>query len=294
MKPTETSSNQRDDSRQIINPHEYKLRMDEPQACYDAAGTPEEVFLLVLIFTVHLHTQQRKAIRETWGSPREIKGKKVVTLFLLAQNQYAYLQQRVEKESNKHHDLLQEDFQDTYNNLTLKTIMAMKWASTHCPHASYVMKTDDDSYVSYDNLVKHLTRSPSTNYAVGRLYPNAAPFRDPGHKWYMSKELYPGRVYLPYLSGAGYVISGELTGKIYEESLQTRYLHLEDVFVAICLKSLKVQRRNNYYFTCQRQEYSYCRFRQLISAHKLRPTEMYRIWRDQKRRRRCSLGPRRQ
>ncbi|XP_038060580.1 beta-1,3-galactosyltransferase 1-like [Patiria miniata] len=272
------SSPDRDDTRRVINPHGYKLLMDEPQACYDATGTPKEVFLLVFIATIHAHTEQRQAIRETWGSPREVMGKKIVTLFLLAQNQYVNLQQQVEEESNKHHDILQEDFQDTYKNLTLKTIMAMKWASTHCPHASYVMKTDDDSYVSYDNLVKHLTRSPSINYAVGRLFPSAAPFRNPSNKWYVSKETYPRDIYPPFLAGTGYVLSTDVAGKVFQMSLRTKYIHLEDIFVALCLESLHIipvkgEEFHNFYI-----EYSRSRYCNLITSHQISPLQMRRIW----------------
>ncbi|XP_038075500.1 beta-1,3-galactosyltransferase 1-like [Patiria miniata] len=286
------SSYDRHDSRLIVNSHEYKLLVDEPRACYDAAGAPREVFLLVLITTIHAHTEQREAVREMWGSPREVRGKQIVTLFLLAQNKDANLthMQQVVEESNKHHDLLQEDFQDAYKNLTLKTIMGMKWASTHCPHASFVMKTDDDIYVSYDNLVKHLTNlsTPSKNYAVGCLIRDALPFRDPKSKWYMSKELYPGRMYSPYLSGAGYVVTGDLAGKIYQLSLKLQYLHIEDVFVGECLKSLNIMPMDSSQFTCWKNPgHSYCRLQQMITIHELAPSEMRKMWSDHQHQIKC-------
>ncbi|XP_038049298.1 beta-1,3-galactosyltransferase 1-like [Patiria miniata] len=274
----------------IVNSHEYKLLINEPQACYDTAGSPREVFLLVFIATIHAHTEQRQAIRETWGSPRDVRGKQIVTLFLLAQNKDAALQQQVEKESSKHHDLLQEDFQDTYKNLTLKTIMGMKWVSTHCRHASYVMKTDDDMYVSYDNLVKHLTDATtlSTNYAVGRLHKNIFPIRDPKSRWYMSKELYPGRMYPPYLSGAGYVVTGDLAGKIYQTSLKLQYLHIEDVFVGECLKSLNTMPKDNSQFTCwSNTEYSYCDSHRMITMHNFSSSRMRKLWSDHQRQTKC-------
>ncbi|XP_038060151.1 beta-1,3-galactosyltransferase 1-like [Patiria miniata] len=273
----------RDDSARV-NPHDYRLILDEPQACFDASGAPKEVFLLVLICTIHKNFEQRRAIRETWGSPRETGGKRVITMFLLAYNEDARLQRQVEEECSEHHDLLQEDFQDTYKNLTLKTIMAMKWASTHCPQASYVMKTDDDMFVSYDNLVKHLasTKAPSVNHAEGFLI-NGGPIRDPKSKWYMPKDIYPGVKYPPFLSGTGYVMSGDVASKIYEESLDHKYLHLEDVFVAICLDALKIKPVKNKDFHNWRTAYSYCRFRRLMTTHMVQPSEMHRIWSDQHR-----------
>ena len=39
-------------------------------------------------------------------------------------------------------------FQDTYRNLTLKTVMGLKWSAIFCPQARHVMKTDDDIFVN--------------------------------------------------------------------------------------------------------------------------------------------------
>ncbi|XP_022087432.1 beta-1,3-galactosyltransferase 1-like [Acanthaster planci] len=275
--------------RNNINPHDYRLLLDEPRACLDKAGTPKKVFLLVFVTSIHAHIEQRQAIRETWGSPREVRGKGIVTLFLFGYNGNANLQRQLEEESRKHHDVLQEDFQDAYRNLTLKTIMGMKWASTHCPQASYVMKTDDDMYISYDNLIKLLTNAatPSTNYAVGYLITGGTPFRDPANKWYMPREMYPKSSYPTFLSGTGYVVSGDVARKVYERSLQTKYLHLEDVYVAVCMEALNITPRGDANFHNWHLQYSFRNYCRLISSHWAPPQEMRRIWSEQQRRGPC-------
>ena len=53
-------------------------------------------------------------------------------------------------------------FQDTYHNLTLKTIMGLKWMSIFCPQAQYVLKTDDDIYVNVDLLHRSLLEESKT------------------------------------------------------------------------------------------------------------------------------------
>ncbi|XP_033644099.1 beta-1,3-galactosyltransferase 1-like [Asterias rubens] len=267
-----------------INPHNYKLIIDEPNACYDDRGKPQETFLVILISTIHRNFEQRHAIRETWGSPKEINGKKIVTLFLLAYTKDSHLQKLVMEESKQHHDLLQEDFVDSYKNLTLKTMMGMKWVGSHCSHASYFMKTDDDMYVNYANLVTYLSSSstPKTDLAFGFLI-NGGPIRDPKSKWFMPKETYPGSRYPPFLSGTGYVMSADVAGKVYKKSLDTGFLYLEDVFVAVCFKSLNIIPKKNKDFNNWRTPYSYCRYRKLITTHMVPPTEMTRIWKDQQR-----------
>ena len=49
-------------------------------------------------------------------------------------------------------------FQDTYQNLTIKTVMGLKWMSIFCPKAKYVLKTDDDIFVNIPLLIKALEK----------------------------------------------------------------------------------------------------------------------------------------
>ena len=46
--------------------------------------------------------------------------------------------------------------QDTYTNLTLKTVMGLKWGAIFCPQAKYVMKTDDDIFINVPLLHRAL------------------------------------------------------------------------------------------------------------------------------------------
>ena len=49
-----------------------------------------------------------------------------------------------------------ENFIDSYGNLTLKTMMGLKWASRYCWRAKFVYKVDDDMFVNVENLLKYL------------------------------------------------------------------------------------------------------------------------------------------
>ncbi|XP_038056642.1 beta-1,3-galactosyltransferase 1-like isoform X2 [Patiria miniata] len=266
-----------------INPHDFSLVLDEPLACMEyERGRPRRVFLLVLVATSPANFKRRQAVRETWGSPAALDGRAIVTLFLLGKTVNSYLYRNVLKESAEHHDLLMEDFADRYKNLTLKTMMAMKWASTHCPQASFVMKTDDDMFVSYRNLLDYLAAmsAPDTGFALGRVLEGKAPFRDPKSKYFVSKEAYPGDVYPPWLSGGGFVLSGDMPGRIYSASLDTRFLYLEDVYVGMCLQKLKVTPIMSDRFNNVHIGYSYCMFRYLITSHRFDPEELRAAWKD--------------
>lgn len=270
-------------NKPVVFPHDYNLVLNEPNKCKNDDGSDRPVFFLVFIMSIHKNFDQRNAIRRTWGSPQEIDGKKIVTLFLLAKNNNPLHQPLVEQESKQYHDILMEDFVDTYKNLTLKTMMGMKWASIFCPHANFVMKTDDDMYVSYDNAVKHLVKSstPIKNYVTGFVI-NGGPIRDPKSKWYMPRETYPGGKYPPFCSGTGYMMSGDVPAKVFEKSLYTPFLYLEDVYFAVCLDALHIVPVNHKSFNNWRTPYSYCKYKRIFTTHMVAPTEMHRIWDDQK------------
>lgn len=55
-------------------------------------------------------------------------------------------------------------FQDSYHNLTLKTVMGLKWMSIFCPHAKFILKTDDDIYVNVPLLTSTAVEKESKLY----------------------------------------------------------------------------------------------------------------------------------
>ena len=58
------------------------------------------------------------------------------------------------EENERHRDIIQGSFLDSYGNLTLKTRMALKWTVEDCPSAKYVMKTDDDMWINVPNIIE--------------------------------------------------------------------------------------------------------------------------------------------
>lgn len=52
-------------------------------------------------------------------------------------------------------DIVQEDFVDSYRNLTHKAIMALRWVSQNCQNAKLILKADDDIFINIFKLVGH-------------------------------------------------------------------------------------------------------------------------------------------
>ena len=90
-------------------------------------------------------------------------------------------------ESDTFGDILQEEFIDSYANLTIKSLMLLKWFQQNCDgeHArvEYVLKTDDDMFVNLVNLREIVDGDNNNNLLMGRLWASSYPIRDPWNKW---------------------------------------------------------------------------------------------------------------
>ena len=53
---------------------------------------------------------------------------------------------------------MQEDFVDSYHNLTHKGVAALRWIDAHCRHAIFVLKTDDDIFINMFTLIRYLKK----------------------------------------------------------------------------------------------------------------------------------------
>ncbi|MEQ2293388.1 Beta-1,3-galactosyltransferase 2 [Ameca splendens] len=259
----------------------YRYILNEPFKCRDSMP-----FLILLIAAEPRQTDARNSIRQTWGNESVAGGLGFVRLFLLGtgKSSDAFLQSSIEEESRVYHDIIQQDYQDTYYNLTTKTLMGMNWVATYCPHVSYVMKTDSDMFVNTEYLIQKLLKPelpPRQRYFTGYLMRGYAPNRNKDSKWYMPPELYPSERYPIFCSGTGYVFSGDMAELIYQASLSIRRLHLEDVYVGICLAKLRIDPAsppNEFLFNHWRVSYSSCKYSHLITSHQFQPNELIKYW----------------
>lgn len=265
----------------LMSPETYRYILNQPAVCHH-----REPFLVFMVPVSPLQAEARKAIRDTWGAP----GQDTLTLFYVGLpegGQGSSTQRELEEESRKHADIIQMDFQDSYQNLTIKTMMMMNWLAAHCPNATFVMKVDADIFVNVFYLMGRLQSSPRQNFITGSVIWDGKPRRDVHSKWHVSEELYPEDRFPPYVSGAGYVFSADLAARISWASRFVRMIPLEDVYVGLCLRVLGVRPvysrslltfRN--LFEIRTLEYDCCTFSKLVIVNGFKPSKLQDVWTD--------------
>ncbi|XP_029176745.1 beta-1,3-galactosyltransferase 1-like [Nylanderia fulva] len=239
-------------------------------------------YLLIIICSAVANQEARAAIRNTWANKYyldNLYNSTVKIAFLLGQSDNDTLNNLIIEENSQYNDIVQERFLDTYNNLTLKSVMMLKWVTSNCDKVKYLMKTDDDMFVNIPLLLQtlHLRTQPET--LLGSLICNARPILDPKNKWYTPKYMYSEKTYPNYLSGTGYVMSMNVASKLYQAALITPLLHLEDVYITgLCARRAKIRPVNHPGFSYVPRKIDPCVLRNAITTHKVNASNMYVIW----------------
>ncbi|XP_037573188.1 beta-1,3-galactosyltransferase 1 isoform X3 [Dermacentor silvarum] len=250
---------------------------NDSQPLLAAPRHPCPRFLLVVICSAVANGAARRALRDAWM--RDATSPTVRAFFLLGRTANASLQEQVRAESELFGDIIQADFLDTYNNLTIKSVMLLKWVDKHCPRSRYVLKTDDDMYVNVQNLVNLLRAKGGRRLLLGCLIRGATPVRDWTSKWYVPPFVYTHHTYPDYLSGTGYVISGDVVGPLFRAALDTPFFFMEDIFITgMVAQKLGLKPNNSNGFKFYKRKNDPCQFRRLVTAHLMTPGELRAMW----------------
>ncbi|XP_053149123.1 beta-1,3-galactosyltransferase 2-like [Hemicordylus capensis] len=267
---------------EVVYSSNYKFLLNEPNKCQQR--TP---FLVLLVISEPSDVAKRKVIRQTWGNENLVPGVSILRLFLTGVHPVfgLPLQNLLAEESSLYRDIIQQDFLDSYNNLTLKTLMGMEWISKFCPNATYVMKADSDIFLNVDYMVSQLLQPhlpAKKDYMTGYIYRNTGPMRNKAYKWYVPREVYPNDTYPPYCGGPGYVLSGDLAMKIYQVAQTIKVINMEDSFMGICLHYLGISVTDSPWglFNMYKKDYEKCTFSRLVVVHHFGPQELLKIWPD--------------
>lgn len=114
-----------------------------------------KLFILICVHSSTTSFEKRKQIRQSWAKDQSSLPIKVI--FLLGKTMSSEKNEQVQAESQIFQDILQEDLVDSYANLTLKSVLMLKFAHKLGQNIRYLMKVDDDSYVNLFRLMTYVT-----------------------------------------------------------------------------------------------------------------------------------------
>lgn len=185
--------------------------------------------LVILTSSAPENKERRDAIRETWGGKRD----DVKLFFMIGVAKNQTLQGNIRREYQKHSDIIQGNFLDSYKNLTYKFIMGFKFVIYFCSRAKFILKTDDDTFVNMPVFMKYL-KSISIKHKISLIscnimYPSP-PIRE-FSKWHVSFDEYPPSIYPPYCSGFAVLFAYKTIFNIYREAQRGDFFWVDDAFV---------------------------------------------------------------
>nr|XP_012312567.1 lactosylceramide 1,3-N-acetyl-beta-D-glucosaminyltransferase [Aotus nancymaae]XP_012312577.1 lactosylceramide 1,3-N-acetyl-beta-D-glucosaminyltransferase [Aotus nancymaae]XP_012312585.1 lactosylceramide 1,3-N-acetyl-beta-D-glucosaminyltransferase [Aotus nancymaae]XP_012312594.1 lactosylceramide 1,3-N-acetyl-beta-D-glucosaminyltransferase [Aotus nancymaae]XP_012312602.1 lactosylceramide 1,3-N-acetyl-beta-D-glucosaminyltransferase [Aotus nancymaae]XP_012312612.1 lactosylceramide 1,3-N-acetyl- len=238
----------------------------------------QDVLLLLFVKTAPENYDRRSAIRKTWGNENYARSQlkaNIKTLFALGTPnplEGKELQRKLVLEDQKYNDIIQQEFVDSFYNLTLKLLLQFSWANTYCPHAKFLMTADDDIFIHMPNLIEYLRSLEQIgvqDFWIGRVHRGAPPVRDKSSKYYVSYEMYQWPAYPDYTAGAAYVISGDVAAKVYEASQTLNSsLYIDDVFMGLCANKMGIVPQYHVFFSGEgKTPYHPCIYDKMMTSH---------------------------
>lgn len=198
--------------------------------------------LIIYVLSAPNNFQNRIAIRNTWSNDSNIR-----VVYLLGTTLNETLNKQIENESLEFKDILQGDFIDNYQNLTIKTLMGLNWSANYCFNKSYfIAKIDDDVIVNTKQLISYLknlieTKANIYNKFFCYYHVNAVVRRDNTNKFYVPFEELNNYYYNTYCDGPAYIYTNEMAPSLKNASNLIKIFRFEDVFMGMLATKLKTE-----------------------------------------------------
>ena len=198
----------------------------------------QNLFIVIVVNSGVSNIERRNAIRETWGSmatgketfwPKDhLPLPPIRLLFIVGQNN-KMVNEKIQIEAEKYQDIVQGDFQDTYKNLTLKSMLGLKYLKLNCLGIRYALKCDDDTFLNLPYFVHFLVEQPLVRSFLGPLNQKSQSLRL--GKWRVTQNEFPPEVYPPYVSGNAYIMTSDLVKEIYDTAKYVKPISIDDAYL---------------------------------------------------------------
>ena len=161
-------------------------------------------------------------------------------------------QAAIDAEIRRHGDIVQYNFTDIYQNIRLKAVSMLHWASSYCHTASYVIRTDDDVITNVTDIVAAIRRvgQNHSNFILGDVKVGWGVQRSTESKYFVPMEEYSNSTWPNFALGGmlGYPL--KTVELLYQASLTVPAVWLDDVYItALCRREINATLLTDDHFT---------------------------------------------
>ena len=222
---------------------DVEVLLQDTKRCDDLA----DVTWLIYVHTQPSRRSKRDILRKTWANEKLFKQRNTRVLFVMGSTRNVAIQREVHREFDLHRDIVQGQFigDDDYSG-TAMARMALKWVTTYCAKAKYILKVEDDTFVDIFYLIEIVAKQNGRGPLIAcALWPEHSKLivRDP-HKcsaenvWCISNTEFPGKTHFPlHCDGIGYLVSSEMAKEMFLAVPTTSYFWLEEVYMTALLQA---------------------------------------------------------
>ncbi|KAM6296947.1 beta-1,3-galactosyltransferase 9 [Aegotheles albertisi] len=256
-----------------------------------ATCSHQEIFLLILVCSSPENRTRRNVIRQTWGNVTDARGYAVLTLFALGKPASVTTQLEISEESQKHRDIIEGSFIDSPETQTQKVLMSLEWTVSFCPHARYILKTDEDVFVGVTSLAGYLlSLTQLEDIYLGRVVHQGMPNRDPASPAFVPTHQYSEEFYPDYCAGSAFVVSQDVARKVLVAAQEVPVLVPPEIFVGICAKKAGVTPMHSSRFAGEKHiSYNRCCYKFIFTSSNMKEGELVKDWKETSAGKDCSL-----
>lgn len=261
-------------------------------------NTIEKLDLFIVIKSAMNNFSKRDAIRKTYGQENSVPGRIVKYLFFLGTDgtTKSLTQISIQKEMEQYKDIIQIGFRDNYNNNTIKTMMSFRWVYEHCSTADFYLFTDDDMYISVNNVLdyvqEHGQKMNKKDTANGKIDKdkhmltgyvfNSTPQRFKTSKWWVSLDEYPWDRWPPYVTAGAYIVSNQSMKVLYIGSFFVKHFRFDDIYLGIVAKKVGIVPLHCPGIHFYKKYYTKEDYKDVIASHGYGDhDELIRVWNEQ-------------
>ena len=113
----------------------------------------------------------------------------------------------------------------------------MKWISSYCNNAQYILKTDDDIIVNTFKILRHIQRlgDPSkyfkTVFCINYKTNGVVASRNPKNKWYIKFSEYNHTHFGEYCSGSAFLLTKDMAPLLFNISHYIKSVWVDDYYL---------------------------------------------------------------